>query len=187
MPSKPFYDIGRYVCRLGAHDIIEKPKGPQLTIRFSVLGVYDNMGEVQPVRSYERTYYRVINENTGEYAIEDLKNLGYDRESFTALDPADPNGFVFMGREVDMWCGHENTDDGGQKEKWSVAKHADNSRAIEGKRADRKQLRSLDNLFGKALKSSTPKPAAKPVGEPVPAGVASDDDVPFMRHEVPCL
>jgi hypothetical protein len=182
MASKAaFYEVGRYLVRLGKHDVIEKPKGPQLTIRFTVLGKYDNMGEVDAsVQSYERTYYRVLNEKTAEYAIEDLKNLGYDLPTFTGLDPSDPDGFVFDGREADMWCGHENTEDGGSKEKWTVARRGGGSTEIEGKRADRKALRNLDNLFGKALKESAPAKPAPAQRQPVAtaAGI-TDDYVPF--------
>lgn len=177
--AKIFYETGRYLCRLGKHDMIEKASGPQFTLRFEVLARYDNKNELHDVTSYERTFYRVINENTVGFAIADLRSLGFDKPTFGALSPDDPNAFIFEGIEVDMWCGRD-TYQGDEREKWSVAKKAGGGGEIEGTRADKKTLRNLDNLFGKELRKQVqPEPAATPRPVAVPPQGVSEDDVPF--------
>jgi len=173
--ASPFYEVGRYACRLGQHAMVEKEKGPQLVLRFKVLGRYDNMGQVHDVRSYERTYYRVFNENTINFAIEDLKALGFAAPKFSSLDPEDSDPFSFDGIECDMWCSHKEDRNGDKQESWGPAKQAGSSE-IEGKRVDRSALRRLDNLFGKQLRPEAAR-NAKPA--PVPPQGVSEDDVPF--------
>lgn len=177
MPKNgPYYEVGRYVCRLGQHAMVEKEKGPQLVLRFKVLGRYDNMGQVHEVNSYERTYYRVFNENTISFAIEDLKALGFAAPKFSSLDPEDSDPFNFDGIECDMWCSHKPNRDGDMQEVWSPAKQG-GSTEIEGKRVEKSALRKLDNLFGRQLRSEV-----APTGKPQPVAASqgiSDEDVPF--------
>ncbi len=172
MASKPFYEKGRYLVRLGKHDVVEKPAGPQLVLRFQVLGLVTPTG-FQETQQYERTFYRVINEKTAEYAIEDLKSLGYNRASFADLDP--DSDFTFEGAQVEMFCNHE-VYQGNEQERWSVARKLVSS-DIEGKRVEKKQLRALDNLFGKALKAGATVAKAQPAAA-MTEGI-TDDDVPF--------
>ena len=169
---KPYYDKGRYLVRLAKHDVVEKPAGPQLVLRFVVLGRMLN-GECQETEQYERSFYRTINEKTAEFAIQDLRALGYDRPSFSDLDP--DSGFSFEGTEVEMFCNHEEYN-GEPRERWGVVRQIGGGE-IEGKRVEKKALRALDNLFGKALKE-TAKPAPRAQQPAVALGI-TDEDVPF--------
>lgn len=176
MASSAFYEVGRYRCRLGKHAVIEKPKGPQLVLKFQIEGVYGKDGQVHDVANYERTYYRTFNENTMEFAIADLKLLGFAAAKFTALDPDSDDPFSFDGIDCDMFCKHEASQDGGTKESWGPARQGGSS-DIEGKRVEKSALRKLDTLFGKALQGNAkkaPQPAATLTQEAV-----GDDDVPF--------
>lgn len=177
--SGPFYEVGRYRARLGGHAVVEKPAGPQLVLKFRILGVYDNTGQVVDCTGYERTFYRVMNDNTMKFAVDELKALGFSAAKFADLDPSSEDAFSFDGLEVDMWCSHRPDKDGNVRENWAPAKQGGSSE-IEGKRVEKSALRKLDSMFGKALKGNQP-PARR---EPQPAAAlaqqgVSDDDVPF--------
>lgn len=178
MPHSPYYDVGRYLVRLGKHAVVEKTAGPQLVIKFEVLGVYDKTGQVVDCSGYERSFYRVLNDKTMSFAIDELKALGFSAPKFSSLDPESDDPFSFDGIECDMWCSHKPDQNGNLRENWAPAKTG--SGEIEGKRADRSALRKLDSLFGKELKSSKPTASKR---EPQPAAAmaqgVSDDDVPF--------
>jgi hypothetical protein len=181
-----YYEVGKYECRITSQAIGEAKTGtPQFILRFNVLGkVYDD-GEMERVnREYERTAYRAITEKTIPYLIEDLKTLGFQGSSFRDLDPGSPNFFDLEGRAVEMWCSHEEGQDGENREKWGVARQGGPKReAPQVKALDAAKLRSLDNLFGKHLKDLAPsgvdfnKRLEKPV--PVASRDHTDDGVPF--------
>lgn len=187
--AAPFYAVGRYACKVVDQALGESGTGkPQFALRFQVLGLVDpaDPGKYIPASAqYERTYYRTITEKTIGYFADDLKALGFMGESFKDLDPNTEGFHDFRGLDVDMWCAHENDQQGNPREKWSVARVAG---SLEMKPLERKKMRELDDLFGKSLKgmrqgAEAPKPkTANASTAPVPPAdstAISDDDVPF--------
>lgn len=180
--SAPFYEVGRYACKVIDQALGEAGTGnPQFVLRFQVQGLVDPADPAAfiPARGqYERTHYRTITDKTISYFTDDLKTLGFAGSSFKDLDPKTDGFHDFRGQDVDMWCAHEDDPKGGKREKWSVARV---SGALEVKPLEPKKLRDLDNLFGKQLKSI--KPEAAVAQRPAPVGVAAggitDDDIPF--------
>lgn len=184
MANKPFYESGRYACKVTDQAMGEASTGnPQFVLRFKVMGLVDPSDPTRFIpaqQQYERTFYRTITEKTIEYFVEDLKTLGFSGDSFKKLDPNTDGFHDFRGADVDMWCAHEDDTSGGSREKWSVARQAG---SFEVKPLESKKLRELDNLFGKhlkGLKSEAPRQV-----EPQPAAVMAsaegitDDDIPF--------
>jgi hypothetical protein len=184
---KPFYAKGVYVCQGISQALGETSNGnTQFVLRFKVLGAVDpdNADNYIPAEEqYERTYYRVINEKTIDYAIEDLKALGFDRESFKFLDPNTPGFQNFAGQVFNMFCKH-TTYQGEPREEWGVARKGG---ALEVKPVEAAKVRQLDSLFAAQLKGLKKQPAqtkavSKPNGTPPPPAtrqVVTDDDVPF--------
>ncbi len=180
--SAPFYAVGRYACKVTDQALGETSTGkPQFVLRFQVLGLVDPKDPsryIAGAQQYERTHYRAITDKTIQYFIEDLKLLGFKGESFKALDPNNDGFHDFRDLDIDMWCSHENDQEGKPREKWGVARQGS---TFEVKPLEAKKVRDLDNLFGKQLKSAK---AAEPV-RTAPANAASpameitDDDVPF--------
>lgn len=192
MPSKPFYEVGRYACKIVSQALGETGTGkPQFAIRFTVLGLVDVTDPtrfIPAAQQYERTHYRTITDKTIPYFVEDLKILGFTGSSFRQLDPNTDDFHDFAGADVDMWCAHEPGQDGNQQEKWGVARKGGGT--LDVKPLDSKKVRELDNLFGKHLKGmkpAAPFPATTGIAVPVPPkgqdlvpseGV-DDSDVPF--------
>lgn len=181
MPNSPYYAVGRYACKVTAQALGETSTGnPQFVLRFQVLGLVDPADPGKYIaagQQFERTHYRAITEKTIKYFLDDLKILGFDGSSFKDLDPATEGFHDFRGMDIDMWCAHENGQDGGQREKWGVARQGG---SLEVKPLEPKKLRDLDNLFGKQLKGLKPGPSARPVPINAPSDMGiSDEDVPL--------
>ena len=185
-----YYSVGRYACRINSQALGQAQTGtPQFILRFTVLAQVFDDGETQNVnRQYERSSYRAITEKTVPYLVEDLKTLGATISSFRDLDPSSPSFCDLAGQEVDMWCSHEKGQDGELREKWGVARQGGPKKdAPPAKPVDAAKLRSLDNLFGKALKELAPKSGGvdfnKRLTQPVRAvagdNATFDGDVPF--------
>jgi hypothetical protein len=183
MASSPFYQPGQYVAEVTQQALGEAGTGtPQFVLRVKILGRPDpaEPDSYVPVQQYERTIYRAITENTIDYVMEDLKTLGFAGNSFSDLDPASPNHQSFAGKQIDVYCKHEDDQKGNTREKWGLSGR---QKALEVKPLDSKKTRSLDSLFGKNLKTiaQTAKPAAVQRSVAVadnPHGI-TDDDVPF--------
>lgn len=162
MPSGPFYKPGRYtVTFTGEQGFSETKNGNmQFFVEFEVthIAAGDEWDEV--TQPYRRSFYRVINANTAEYAAKDLRALGFTGESFRELDPRTANPHIFEGQAV-MICNHESWD-GDIKEKWSLLYEGGARKAVD--MIDVKQLKQLDMLFGKALKGEK-------IDKPLPASV----------------
>lgn len=163
---------GKYPCIIRQQGFTTSKNGtPQFVLKFDVLT------DKGPVTRY---YFKTLTEKTMDYFVADMKNLGFAGSSMQQLDPAHPNHVSFVEREVEMYCGHSTDQNGDPKEEWGVALPA-----MEMKPPPATALRSLDLLFGAAMKKtggsrvvSAPKPKPQPV--PVAAGdVPSDDDVPW--------
>lgn len=189
MPSKPYYEVGRYACKIISQALGEAGTGtPQFSIRFTVQGLVDTSDPTRLIpaqQQYERTHYRAITNKTIPYFVEDLKVLGFAGSSFRQLDPNNEDFHDLAGRDVDMWCSHENGLDGTPREKWGVARKGGGDLDI--KPLDSKKVRELDNLFGKHLKgmkAADTAPVPPKIKEPPPDQHASnmeidDLDIPF--------
>lgn len=188
MANAPYYDTGRYACKVVDQALGETGTGkPQFALRFQVLGLVDPKDPktyIPAAAQYERTHYRTITEKTIPYFIEDLKALGFQGDSFKDLDPKTEGFHDFRGLDIDMWCSHENTQDGsGQREKWGVARQGG---SLEVKPLEAKKIRDLDNLFGKQLKGmrapvqpirSAPANFTQMDDRDIPPGI--DEEIPF--------
>ncbi len=188
MASKPFYQSGRYACKITGQALGKAGTGnPQFVLRFQVFGLVDPQDPsrfIPAPQQYERTHYRTITEKTVPYLLEDLKILGFDGDSFRDLDPGTEGFCDFRGKDVDMWCAHEQAQDGGEREKWSVARQGGGEMKVDP--LDSKKVRELDNLFGKQLKglrsATSPRPRTETTvaaGDPLASEGITDDDVPF--------
>lgn len=169
MASGPFYKQGKYaVSFTGEQGFSETQNGnTQFFLRFEVTHVA--MGEEwEPVsHSYSRTYYRVINANTVEFAVTDLKAMGFTGDSFKVLDPRWPQPFIFEGQAV-MICNHESWGNGAPKEVWSpFRENGASAKAVD--LIDSKKLKQLDMLFGKAFKGEKIDQPAPPKAAGPPA------------------
>lgn len=184
MASKPHYAEGRYVCEVTGQALGETSSGnAQFVLRFKVIGTPDTQNRdnyIRDLNQYERTFYRAITDKTVPYLIEDLKVLGYTRDSFKFLDPQNPNFHDFSGQVIDMMCVHEEGKDKsgnstGLRERWSIPRAAS---AFEVKALEPKKVRELDNLFGKHLKGLKNE-APVSVPEKSSSHEITDDDIPF--------
>lgn len=141
---------GRYLVKaIGQGFGASKNKGtPEFTLRVVVLAqVFDN-GEMENVNQAERTIYSYITEKTAERLCEDLQRIGYDKDSFKYLNPANENFHDFNGVEFEAYCNIEQYN-GQDKEKWGFAFPRDQAPK---QPLEDKQVRELDALFGKHLK-----------------------------------
>jgi hypothetical protein len=178
---KPFYDEGKYRCRITAQALGKAKTGtPQFILKFLVLGVSLGEQEYDQTTQYERTMYRAITEKTIEYVKEDLQAIGFNRESFKYLDPNQNDFQDFTGAELTMYCSHENDQNGDMRERWGIDRGA---RGLKVDPLEPKGMRELDALFGKHLKGLKPatppaRNAAEQPGSLAVAGI-TDDDVPF--------
>ena len=173
--DKTFYDDKtRYRVRFTSQALgeSEQKQTPFLALQFDVIAVYVGPEETEPVVSKQRTAYLYITDKTIERFRDDLETLGFDRDSFKYLDPKTPGFFDFAGREGDMYCQHQEYN-GDKSERWGVA---GKPRGLSVQELDAKGIRSLDSLFGKALKGLAKAPAPKPVAV---KGQVDDGDVPF--------
>lgn len=169
-----FYQQGRYRGRVTKQAMGETSKGnPQFVLTFLVIGVYEGDDLETCSQSYERSVFRVINENTIKYVLEDLKQLGYTRDSFKFLDPSATNFHNFAGEEYDFVCDHE-TYEGKDREKWQLARDGS---GFEVKPLASDKMRKLDALFGKGLRASAPL-ASAPRGRAQSSAAVAEDDGP---------
>ena len=151
--------------------------------------------KIQPDGSeYEREVTWWITEGTHEFAIRDLRKLGFQGDSFGSLDPDAPGYHDFAGQSIHVECRHEPGNNGKTYERWELP-FAGTPR--ETASLEKKEIRKLDNLFGKALKQSVIAAPAEAPAEETPAApqeqehitrqdaideanqAANDDDIPF--------
>lgn len=151
------FEPGRYKAKISKWALGVNGKGnPQLVISFTLLGRYAN-GGMADCPSYERSIFKVINENTIDYVVSDLTRLGYPHDTFDQLDPSHPQAFNFGGIEVDVKCDHE-TFEGKTREKWNFNLGG----GLEIKALERKEVSKLNALFGTKMKAARPANGAKP-------------------------
>lgn len=176
MNNGPQFERGLYRCTIISQALGESNTGtPQFVFRFRIEALVSGDQEFGADEG-ERTCYVYLSEKTMEFAVRDIKSLGFDKNSLRYLDPKIAGFHDFVGQSVQMYCKHEMYD-GKTREKWNIS----NPTALEVKPVEASKLRDLDNLFGRALKASGPVKST--VRQPQPAAVfangITDDDVPF--------
>jgi hypothetical protein len=178
MARGPYYPVGRYVGRVVRQELGSSAKKgtPQFAVTFQIIDALDQFGTSVGVHEqYERTVYIYFSKNQQamEISAEALKTLGYHGSRISELADVD-----FTGNECELYCKHEEYE-GEPRERWSI----NTPRAPrESKPVDKSELRKLDALFGKAVKSSGTKPEAQPdsdLNRAMQEAAAADDDSPF--------
>lgn len=185
------YDKGRYIAEVTNQELSEtkgsgaKGPQPQFVLTFRPLGMRDLHnpgGELIACDEYERSIFRVINDKTIEYVLEDLEALGFEGTSFDQLSQSHPNCYSFVGKEIEVSCQHEEYQ-GKTVERWSLAK---NGGGFIPKKLDSQSAKKLDAMFGQKLKGKFGKTAAtarKPHAGSMPkeeiAAAQASNDSPF--------
>lgn len=130
--------------------------------------------------AYERDIQWWITENTVDNVLRDLKRLGFVGSSWSQLDPNTDGFHDFSGQKIQAVCKHEQSPDGEKTyERWELPY---DGKPREVKSLDKKGARSLDNLFGKKLKSAIgdqPKPSTTAEMQREAATSEPGDDIPF--------
>lgn len=181
-----FYEEGLYIgdC-IGQFMGQSETRGtPYFAMRFSILARVKNEQE-HNVAQKERTVYMYLSEKSMPYTIENLAYLGFEGTSVAQLDPSSPNHHSFIGKRCDLWCKIEPYE-GSPQEKWSVSVPYEPKpvKAIEPK-----DMRRLDDLFGKSMKSRKPaSKSAAPAAKPAPSGggtAVADRPAPPTQDDIP--
>ena len=178
-----YKDKARYFCQITGQEIGKASTGtPQVVIRFRVLEEYTSpTARVECAEQYECRAYLYLSDGAAERTVQDLKRLGFTGTSFRQLDLRQANAVDMAGLCADFYCKHEEFN-GVMREKWSVALEPKEIEPLSDS-----DLRSLDTLFGKALRSGSPAaaparrapaPAQEPAARAEDIGI-TDDDVPF--------
>lgn len=175
----PFYAKGRYVAEVLEQALGKAQTGTvQFVMKVKILSCLTPVSDVE--QQYDRTIFLAITEKTMEYVVPKLQGIGYTRDSLKFLDANLSNHHSFVGQQIEVFCNHENDREGHLREKWDIAKQG--SKPLEVTPVESSALRSLDMLFGRAVKQSggsaaTAKPKPQPVAAPDPHEI-SDDDFP---------
>lgn len=182
-----YRDGSKYRAHVTHQQLGETSKSkPQFILTFMIDGEInpeDPDGAMWNVDNLERSYYKVINEKTIKYLMEDLERLGFQGASFEQLDEKSPGFHSFIGQSIVVVCKHGEYN-GKPTEQFSLAGAPRKSMAKE-------EVKKLDALFGANLRGKFSKPAqaAKPAettterpnespGEEHPAE-KSDEDAPY--------
>jgi hypothetical protein len=175
--SGPFYGVGRYMCEITDQGLTAAKTGTlQIALKFKVLRCTQPEGETT---QYERTTFLAVTENTLPYLVPKLEAIGYTRDGLKYLNLDDPQCHDLRGTGVEMFCKHENDQDGKLRERWDIA--SSQSKPLELNAPDAKALRAMDQLYGRAKKNAglVSKPAS---ARPAPAAASQEvtlDDIPF--------
>ncbi len=134
---------------------------PQFILQFEILGEVNPQnpdGELLACPQNERTVFQVLTAQTIDWFAERLALLGFEGDRISRLDMDAPGGFNFEGKELAFFCEHD-TYNGKTRERWSIST---GKKSLEIVPMDAKDLRALDNLFGRNLKASAPNTASTP-------------------------
>lgn len=185
MPRNAHFQPGRYWARITDQQLGYNNKGnKQLVLRFELIGRInpsDPEGELLPCDQFERTIFRVINENTLVYVLDDLEILGFDGESWAQLDLSHAEACDLRGQELAVSCTHEQYA-GNAVERWGISREPTRP---EIKPLEPKAQRELDNLFGRELKAhskavrerKSQTEQAEPVAKAQPPQVITPEEV----------
>lgn len=171
---------GIYKAHLQKVSLGETKTGkPQIVYEFITESILDSSGEFLDCPNVTRTLFRVLTENTIDFAVEELRRLGYDREGFDDIDPESPNAFDFEGIEITVEMKLEEYEDR-DRERWQFT-----SKRV-GKKLEQLGVSKLNAMFGNKLKASrtdngTRAPAARVAStrQRQAAPPAQDDDDVF--------
>lgn len=146
-----YYPPGNYLATITSQAMsASKEKGtPCLVLQFTVdkpLGVAQ-----PPMNVYERTMKLYITDGTLPHFLKKLGRLGFYGQSFKQLDPEDEGHHSFIGKTIEVYCKHDEKDDGRSFEEWDISTNSAGN--IELAPLPSKALRDLDNRYGKQLKS----------------------------------
>lgn len=169
---------GIYKATLKSVMLTEAKTGTsQIAYEFILHGILDSDGEYRDCPAVVRTCYRALTEKTIDYAVADLKRIGYDRTDFDGLDPDNPNAFDFAGIEVQVEMRVEEGPDGREREKWEF------SYKSAKKKMEATGVSKLNALFGAKLRaanadSGTRAPVARVASTRERVAAQSDNGVP---------
>lgn len=188
------YQRGSYWVKITHQEFGEKGKNgtPCLTLDIAIAGQVNPMdrgGDLLACPTGNRRIDIYLTEGTMEFAVEQLRHIGFDKPSLKYLDPAVDGYHNFVGKDIEAYCklepynGTDQKHQGKEFEKWSISLPREREPV---KPLATSKLSKLDTLFGAELKkqgvTTTRKTAkkAEPVGVPVePSGSPPDDDIPF--------
>jgi hypothetical protein len=201
MSRGPQYEVGRYWGKITHQRVSEtSTKKAQLVLTFAVLGkvnLSDPDGDLLACQDGERSVYRAITDATMEYIVADMDAIGWFGNKWSQFDENDRECVSVIGKELAFFCKHEDRNvkdeetgkwvaSGELREVWSIAMQSAPVKSL-----DEKGMKSLDSMFGKALKGRKPKqetvpqPAKKSPAamtkEELNAELAADgaSDIPF--------
>lgn len=174
MANGPFYDVGLHTGVITRQSLTKASTGNmQAVIGVKILGIPQGEVSFEPHRAqYERTIYWTITEKTMPFIVEKLKTLDFKGTKFSQIDPSSPEHVSMIHQQVDLWCKHEERQDGSVGEKWDISNGGGQK---EYTPLAAKELRQLDSLFGKALAEKSPPKKQTPNDDP---GI-TDEDIPF--------
>lgn len=146
----PYYPAGRYrgtVIQQGLS--ASKEKGtPCFVLRFTVDECLEPA--TPPINRYERTIWLYITDGTIPYFFEKLQRLGFYGQSFKQLDPETTGFHSFVGQEINLYCKHEDKDDGTQREEWDLDRFSGGN--VELAPLPTNIVRDLDNKYGTQMR-----------------------------------
>lgn len=178
MANAPYYEEGLHFGQITRQGITKASTGNmQVVWGVKVLGVPEGEASFAPHnQQYERTIYWTITEKTMSFIVEKLQALEFSGSKFSQLDPNNPYHVSLVGQQVELWCKHEQGQNG-VREKWDFS----NGGPKPMEALTTAEARQLDALFGKSFsKGTTGKPATekRPSQVDDPAQI-TDDDIPF--------
>ena len=116
MPTKIFYEPGCYKVQITSQMFVEATTGnPMFVLKFKVLECIEPFND--NLVQYERKCFLAITDKTYQRVIEDLKAIGFPGETLKKLHPATPGFHDFVGRDLEMYCTHEEDREGHQRER----------------------------------------------------------------------
>ena len=165
-----FYEQGTYTATILEHGLTPSKRKltPQLWIKIkphTMIYPDGTTEEVPTHMQYERTIFRPITENTIDYVLDDLKQLGFEGDSFAVLETGHPDS-TLVGVEASVRCEYQEYE-GKTQERWSIARTGGGYEAEPMEPGD---VQKLDALFGRQLKEKigNSKPAKKELDEKKP-------------------
>lgn len=179
--SGPFYDEGRYSCRVTEQGFQEAKTGkPMLVLKVQpqaklVLGPEGNEPQFC-TQTYDRTIRLVINnesEKQMEMMLKKLRHAGFTGTSFGDLD--------LVGKDVECQCEYSDYE-GKTYEQWDLCLPKLDQKPLEPLNTG--TARKLDALFGRMLKDGAtavqePPPQETPPAEREAWVPPPNDEVPF--------
>lgn len=177
MANATFYAEGRYLCEI-VDQGLSTAKSGNMQIVFKVK-VLEGTQPARDVKQYERSIYLTVTEKTMEYLVPKLQALGYHRDALRFLDLSQSQHHDLRGQQAEIFCKHEEGNDGNLREKWDIA--SSQSKPLDLVAPDSKVLRQLDALFGRQVKNSggVVKPVAAKAAPADEPQEVDDSDVPF--------